>query len=153
MRMHRTEPCALALGLALLAGCDAGPPRGDDSARTIAAPAATRHDDDALRRAIATQAQDVPVTGRGTVVRVLGDDLHGSRHQRFILQLASGGTVLVAHNIDIAPRLGSLDPGEPVEFAGEYAWNPRGGVVHWTHHDPGGRHRGGWLRHEGVTVR
>jgi len=35
--------------------------------------------------------------GSGTVTRVLPDDNDGSRHQRFILQLASGRTLLVAH--------------------------------------------------------
>ena len=33
----------------------------------------------------------------GTVMRVLADDDDGSRHQRFILRLGSGQTVLVAH--------------------------------------------------------
>lgn len=110
-------------------------------------------DGSALQSAIRTRARDVQVTGSGTVDRVLADDRDGSRHQRFILRLASGETLLIAHNIDLAPRLTSLDPGERVEFAGEYEWTERGGVVHWTHHDPAGRHPGGWLRHEGRTAR
>ena len=91
------------------------------------------------------------VTGRGTVIRVLPDDTRGERHQRFILRLASGNTLLVAHNIDIAPRVEPLRIGDVVEYHGEYAWNAQGGVVHWTHRDPSGRHEGGWLRHEGRT--
>ena len=91
------------------------------------------------------------VRGSGTVVRVLSDDNDGSRHQRFILRLANGGTLLVAHNIDLAPRVGGIREGDTVEFYGEFAYNPKGGVIHWTHHDPQGRHPDGWLRHRGRT--
>lgn len=89
------------------------------------------------------------VSGIGKVTRVLSDDNDGSRHQRFILQLSSGRTLLIAHNIDLAPRISSLRPGDTVSFYGEYETNPQGGVVHWTHHDPQGRHVGGWLEHDG----
>jgi hypothetical protein len=91
------------------------------------------------------------VEGSGTVIRVLSDDNDGSRHQRFILQLASGRTLLVAHNIDLAPRVAGIREGDTVSFYGEFQSNPQGGVIHWTHHDPQGRHPGGWLRHEGRT--
>ncbi|MET0293363.1 MAG: DUF3465 domain-containing protein [Steroidobacteraceae bacterium] len=87
------------------------------------------------------------VEGSGTVTRILADDNDGSRHQRFILRLASGQTVLVAHNIDLAPRVAELRVGDSVEFKGEYVDNPQGGVIHWTHRDPKGRHGDGWLRH------
>jgi hypothetical protein len=89
------------------------------------------------------------VSGSGTVERVLSDDNDGSRHQRFILRLSSGRTLLVAHNIDLAPRVSSLSVGDTVSFYGEYEPNDRGGVIHWTHHDPQGRHVGGWLEHKG----
>ena len=89
------------------------------------------------------------VSGEGRVLRILADDNDGSRHQRFILELASGRTLLVAHNIDLAPRIGSLAIGDTVGFFGEYEPNDRGGVIHWTHHDPSGRHVDGWLEHRG----
>jgi len=105
----------------------------------------------ALQDAIASRQSDVQVKGEGIVTKVLKDDLDGSRHQRFILKLGSGQTLLVAHNIDLAPRIDTLRSGDSVEFYGEYEWNPKGGVIHWTHHDPAGRHVGGWIRHLGRT--
>lgn len=97
------------------------------------------------------RASDVQVQGVGTVLRTLSDDNEGSRHQRFILELPSGHTLLVAHNIDLARRIDPLKKGDRVEFFGEYEWNDRGGVIHWTHHDPQGRHVAGWLKHQGRT--
>ena len=89
------------------------------------------------------------VSGTGTVDRVLSDDNDGSRHQRFILRLSSGRSVLVAHNIDLAPRIRSIAPGDSVSFYGQFETNDRGGVIHWTHRDPQGRHVDGWLEHNG----
>lgn len=89
------------------------------------------------------------VSGQGVVEKVLPDDSVGRRHQRFILRLGAEQTLLVAHNIDLAPRLAELQPGDTVEFHGEYEWNANGGVVHWTHHDPSGKHEAGWLKHKG----
>ena len=114
-------------------------------------PAEAQRADDELGRAFAQKASNVQVKGEGTVTRVLADDVSGSRHQRFILRLASGQTVLIAHNIDIAPRVDDLKAGDTVSFYGEYVWNDKGGTVHWTHHDPQGKHVAGWLRHAGRT--
>ena len=85
----------------------------------------------------------------GAVERVLADDNDGSRHQRFIVRLASGQTLLIAHNIDVAPRVAGLARGDTVSFSGIYEPNNKGGVVHWTHHDPSGRHPAGWIEHKG----
>jgi len=93
------------------------------------------------------------VQGEGKVISVLADDLDGSRHQRFIVQLASGQTLLITHNIDIAPRITGLKVGDSVSFNGEYVWNEKGGVIHWTHHDPQGRHVAGWVIHDGKTYK
>lgn len=91
---------------------------------------------------------EVMLTVEGRVQRTLADDNDGSRHQRFILETDSGHTVLVAHNIDLAPKV-PLASGDRVEVHGQFEWNERGGVVHWTHHDPAGRHEEGWIRHQG----
>lgn len=110
-------------------------------------------DDDPIARAFASGTSDIQVEGEGTVTRVLPDDLNGSRHQRFIVQLASGQTLLISHNIDIAPRINALAAGDSVRFNGEYVWNEKGGVIHWTHHDPRGRHVAGWIEHNGKTYK
>jgi hypothetical protein len=110
-------------------------------------------DDSAIGHAFASGASDIQVEGEGTVIRVLPDDVNGSRHQRFIVQLASGQTLLMTHNIDIAPRIDGLKVGDSVRFNGEYVWNKKGGVIHWTHHDPQGRHVAGWLKHNGKTFK
>ena len=106
---------------------------------------------DRLANAYADRQSGVQVAGHGAVSRILGDDSVGDRHQRFILTLESGQTLLIAHNIDVAPRIDSLREGDSVSFSGEYEWNDKGGIVHWTHHDPQGQHVAGWLRHRGRT--
>lgn len=105
----------------------------------------------ALVSAYQEHKSGVQVTGDGIVIKVLPDDNKGSRHQRFLLRLESGQTLLIAHNIDLAPRISSLKKGDSVAFNGEFEWNEKGGVVHWTHHDPKGRHVDGWLKHKGQT--
>lgn len=107
--------------------------------------------DSSISRAFKDKKSDVQVEGEGVVIRLLTDDLNGSRHQRFLLRLASGQTLLISHNIDIAPRVANLQKGDKVRFYGEYEWNEKGGVVHWTHRDPQGHHKDGWLKHDGRT--
>jgi hypothetical protein len=106
-------------------------------------------DNSAINAAIANRRSDTQVTGSGTVVKVLPDDNRGSRHQRFLVKLPSGNVILIAHNIDLAPRIPDLARGDSIAFYGEFEWNDKGGVVHWTHKDPGNRHPHGWLQHEG----
>lgn len=136
----------ILLAAALAAGY-AATRRGDaPAADTVGGAIAEVHDDGSLARAIANRAEDVPVTGRGEVVRLLPDDRDGSPHQRIIVRVDGGGTVLLAHNLDLAPRVSPLSEGDVLEFAGDFVWNDKGGVVHWTHPDPRGSHRAGWIR-------
>ncbi len=111
----------------------------------------TNSSDKVLAAAFENRRNNYQVQGGGEVIRILSDDNEESRHQRFIIRLASGQTLLVAHNIDIANRVGALKVGDYVEFNGEYEWNAQGGVIHWTHRDPQGRHVAGWVKHKGRT--
>ena len=105
-------------------------------------------DSDALlARLFTDNLGNVQVYGNGVVISILSDDLSGSRHQRFIIEMNSNQTLLVAHNIDLAPRIDDLSLGDRIEFYGEYEWNNEGGVIHWTHHDPDELHIDGWILH------
>lgn len=104
---------------------------------------------DTVKAAYEQRQSNVQMQGSGRVKAILRDDNDGSRHQKFILVLKNGLSILVAHNIDLAPKISNLNKGDIVEFYGEYEYNPKGGVLHWTHHDPQGRHESGWLKHDG----
>ena len=104
-----------------------------------------------LNEAYKNHQSNVQVQDYGIVIRILNDDNQGSRHQKFILKLSTGITLLIAHNIDLAPRINLISKGDTVQFYGEYEWNKKGGVVHWTHKDPNGHHVDGWLKHKGKT--
>ncbi len=123
--------------------------QGEDLARSL--PEKASGNNRILQTAFTKKQSDLQVKGRGVVRKILPDDRKGLRHQKFILQVNPGQTVLVAHNIDMAPRLNGLKKGDIVSFYGEYEWNERGGVIHWTHHDPDGGHIGGWLKYNGRT--
>ena len=99
---------------------------------------------DAVEQAFAAQRSGLWLETSGRVIRTLRDDNEGARHQKFILQLDGGHSVLVAHNIDLARRIPARE-GVSLTVRGRYEWNDRGGVIHWTHHDPDGREQGGWI--------
>src|SRR5262245_23303198 len=123
------------------------------SSPATATTAQLRHSEGAtqISQAFADGRSNIQVEGEGRVSKILKDDNEGSRHQRFIVRLDSGHTVLIAHNIDIAPRVEGLREGDVVSFYGEYEWNNKGGVVHWTHTDPHGKHPAGRIRHNERT--
>jgi hypothetical protein len=96
------------------------------------------------------QTSKVTVTIKGTVTKILSDDNSGARHQRFIIKLSNSQTLMISHNIDIAPRVNGLKVSRQIIVHGEYVWNEQGGLVHWTHHDPDGdgSHENGWIIYE-----
>ncbi len=122
-----------------------GPPAGQTSYTGLRPSCDNRQ----LLRAFQQHLSHVEVCGSGLISRVLPDDTEGSPHQRLIVSIGSGHTVLIAHNIDLAARIECARSGTRVDFLGEYEWNERGGVVHWTHHDPSNRHHAGWFRCDG----
>jgi len=92
----------------------------------------------------------VEVTASGSVARVLGTHSGPSgRHEGFLLHLTGaaghGLTVRVETNVDITGPV-PLSAGDGVEVRGEYVYDARGGLIHYTHHDPRGRHPGGFVR-------
>ncbi|PID76586.1 MAG: hypothetical protein CSB24_05840 [Deltaproteobacteria bacterium] len=102
----------------------------------------------AILQAFEQHQSGVMLSGSGEIIKVLPDDNSGIRHQKFIVRTGGRQTVLIAHNIDLAPRV-KIKIGDEISFRGEYEWNARGGLVHWTHHDPQGRHPEGWLKVKG----
>jgi len=108
--------------------------------------AATTPDNAAVERDYAEKRSTVEVTAEGAVTSVLADDSGPSgTHQRFIIRLAGATqTVLVDNNVTIGHRA-PVAADDDVIVHGEYVWNPQGGLIHFTHHDPGRSHEGGYV--------
>jgi hypothetical protein len=107
-------------------------------------------DNAAVKAAFERHADSVEVTASGAVDRLLSDqDGPSGPHERFIVRLPDVAmTVLVEHNLSIAPRV-PVVVGEHVDVHGEYVWNAQGGLLHFTHHDPDGSHEGGYIVYAG----
>lgn len=97
-----------------------------------------------------SQRSHVEVTASGSVARILGTRVGPSgTHEGFLLHLGGaegrGLTVRVEDNVDLTGPI-ALVEGQSVEVRGEYIFDPRGGLVHYTHRDPRGRHPAGYVR-------
>lgn len=128
---------ALAGALLLLAGC-AAQTSPDNAAVCDAYNAARSH---------------VEVVADGRVTRVLGiQNGRVSPHEGFLMRLSSGCSVIVRVevNTDLAGTF-PISDGDPVTVKGEYEYYSRGGVIHWTHHDPRFRHEAGFITIGGKT--
>lgn len=120
--------------------------RGSHSSATVDRASAGEQ---AIIDAFAKQQSNVIVQCDVEVVKLLRDDTEGSQHQKMLLRLLSQNhTILLAHNIDLAERV-PAKRGDTITVRGEYEYNDQGGVVHWTHHDPRGKHPPGWIEHQG----
>ena len=79
-----------------------------------------------LQSAVAGQRSEVWFTETEfEVVKILPDDLKGSQHQRFLVARQGLPTLLVAHNIDLAPRA-PIEEGMDTIIRGRYEWNKNG---------------------------
>jgi hypothetical protein len=126
----------------------ATPADGQTAGAQALAQSGARADESQVLAAQQNQQKKVEVTIKARVFKMLPDDTKGLPHERFLLRLSNGTTVLVAHDTKLAPRL-PLQNGDEVTIHGEYIWNPKGGVIHWTHHTPDGRHEPGWIDFKG----
>lgn len=115
---------------------------------TPSAPPASSDFETALRE----ERSGVWLEVEAPIVKVLDDDRHPPRHQRILLDMGRRRTLLLTHNIDLAPRV-PASAGDVLRIRGRFEWNKKGGVIHWTHHDPQGRKPGGWVDLDGERYR
>lgn len=83
------------------------------------------------------------------VVRLLKDDLFGSKHQKWVVQLANGREVAAVYNIDVTPRI-PLKVGDLISMGGQYIYDRGGGLIHWLHEDRRARRPNGYVELNGV---
>ncbi len=86
----------------------------------------------------------VEVIVKAKVYKMLSYDLYGLPHERFLIKLNNNSTVLIAHDLKMAPCV-PLKANDDVTIKGEYIWNNLGGVIHWTHHTDTAFHVGGYI--------
>jgi hypothetical protein len=139
--MHSARAAgAAAAGVLLLAACAGGGGSADASNAAVF---------DAWRAA----RSRVEVTASGSVARVLGQrEGPSGMHEGFLLHLRGGAgrglTVRVEDNTDITGPI-PLRAGDDVVVRGEYIYDSRGGIIHYTHRDPRARHPAGYVRVNG----
>lgn len=99
-------------------------------------------------RAQQLQLVKVPLTVTAPVKKMLRYDDRGLPHEKFLLELSNGSTILVAHNTRMAPYV-PIQAGDVVTVKGEFIWNEKGGLIHWTHHSDNPIHAGGYIEFKG----
>jgi hypothetical protein len=107
-----------------------------------------------------TNAPKTEVTVDAHVAKMLPDNnnpRNGLSHEQFIIEMADGTDVFVAHDLNYAPRV-PLRVGEEVEIKGEWIPQPQNkfgvdtiGVLHWTHEsEDEHKHPSGYIEADGV---
>jgi hypothetical protein len=142
--MKKRAPLALVLLVALAVAISRMDGLGENTATETGA--------SAIVEAFQNKRSGVWVEAEGEIVHILPNDDKPPRHQNFLIEIAPNHTVKLSHNVDLAPRA-PVQKGQRIQFRGRYEHNAKGGVVHWTHRDPSGRHQGGQLEYEGKTYR
>lgn len=94
-----------------------------------------------IRALFEAQRSGVTVSTTGHVTRILAEDNKDSRHLKFLIDVLRGLSLLVAYNVDLASCI-PLSVNGDVTIFGQYEWTDKGGLLHWTHHDPSGDHVG-----------
>jgi hypothetical protein len=154
IRQSFSKPFGVLLSLVVLAGiqCLTACNEQNSGPTTVVATSATGPSQQGTQTASQQEILDaqsgrrrkVEITVGAYVKKVLPDDNRGLPHERFLIGLNNDSTVLVAHDTAMAPRI-PLNAGDYVVIHGEYIWNEKGGVLHWTHHTDTARHEGGWI--------
>jgi Protein of unknown function (DUF3465) len=132
---HRAP--ALALSLFALVACGSGHGEQPDNAHVCAL--------------YASGSSDAEVVAQGTVLGVLGTRNGPSgNHEGFLLKLTQQCDLMlrVETNVDITGPV-PLRAGQTVTVKGQFEDDASGGVIHWTHHDPSGRHVAGYVLADG----
>jgi hypothetical protein len=104
-------------------------------------------DDAAVCAAYSAGRSGVEVVAAGRVTQVFGiRPGRTSPHEGFLVRLNAGCALVVRVevNTDFTGAI-PLASNQQVAVKGEYEYYPRGGVIHWTHHDPRGRHENGFI--------
>jgi hypothetical protein len=138
MAVHRRSPAlryrTLALAIALLAGAAcSGQTEQPNNAQVCSL--------------YASGSSGVEVIAQGTVLGVLGTNEGPSgEHEGFLLGLKQDCDLMlrVETNVDITGPVPVQD-GQVVTVKGQFEDDAEGGVIHWTHHDPSGRHVAGYV--------
>lgn len=95
------------------------------------------------RRAYFVQAGNLEVT------RILEDDDHGIRHQKWVAKTSKGQSVTIIYNSDLGVRV-PVKVGAKFAVGGEFIWTKTGGILHWVHEDKRDKRPDGYVYLDGV---
>jgi hypothetical protein len=128
--VHRRT--AALLSLVFAAACNSQPEQPDNGA---------------ICNDYAHQESHQEVIAHGMVADVFGESEGPSgEHEGYLLKLDGDCDLLlrVETNTSITGPI-PIRPRQELIVKGEYEFDPEGGVLHWTHHDPSARHIAGYV--------